>query len=135
MGILLKLIFTEEKMDFEAMGIQIVRGEERIDAAPLPAIFENVSAEEYELLAPLGSKAFVREDQRKMLYLEPERFTNAPEEVWNGYFFSTEPDGYFEGAHMDFSVIVPFSQKAQEGRWKQSRLEGVKAYILRLLED
>lgn len=134
-GILLKLIFTEEKMDFEAMGIQIVRGEERIDAAPLPGIFENVPAEEYELLAPLGAKAFVREEQRKMLYLEPERFTNAPDEVWNSYFFSTEPDGYFEGAHMDLSIVVPFSQKAQEGRWKQSRLEGVKAHILRLLED
>ena len=134
-GILLKLIFTEEKMDFEAMGIQIVRGEERIDAAPLPGIFENVPAEEYELLAPLGAKAFVREEQRKMLYLEPKRFTNAPDEVWNSYFFSTEPDGYFEGAHMDLSVVVPFSQKAEEGRWKQSRLEGVKAHILRLLED
>ena len=92
-------------------------------------------AEEYELLAPLGAKAFVREEQRKMLYLEPKRFTNAPDEVWNSYFFSTEPDGYFEGAHMDLSVVVPFSQKAEEGRWKQSRLEGVKAHILRLLED
>ena len=133
-GVLLKLIFTEEKLDFEAMGIQIIRGEERIEAAPLPDVFTNIPAEEYELLAPLSAKAFVEEDRRKMIYLEPERFTDASEEVWNGYFFSEEPDGYFKGAHMDFGVIVPFSRKAEEGAWKQSKLEKVKAYILRQLQ-
>ena len=132
-GVLLKLIFTEEKMDFEAMGIQIVRGDERIDAAPLPDVFTNIPAEEYALLAPLSAKAFVEEDRRKMIYLEPERFTNAPQEVWDGYFFSTEPDGFFEGAHMDFNIIVPYSQKADEGTWKQSKLDKVKEYILRQL--
>lgn len=132
-GVLLKLIFTEEKLDFEAMGIQILRGEERIDIAPLPDVFTNIPAEEYELLAPLSAKAFVEEDRRKMIYLEPERFTDASEEVWNGYFFSEEPDGYFKGAHMDFGIIVPFSRKAEEGAWKRSKLEKVKEYILRQL--
>lgn len=133
-GVLLKLIFTEEKLDFEARGIRIVRGEERIEAAPLPEIFTNVPAEEYALLSPLAAQAFVKEDMRKMIYLEPQRFTDAPAEVWRDYFFSTEPDGYFEGAHMDFSRIVPLSRRAEEGAWRQSRLEKVKAYILRQLE-
>ena len=133
LGVLLKLKFTEEKMSFDAMGIQIIRGEERIDVAPLPDVFTNIPAEEYELLAPLSAKAFVVEDMRKMIYLEPERFTDCTQEVWDGYFFSTEPDGYFEGAHMDFSIIVPFSRKAEEGAWKQSKLEKVKEYILRQL--
>ena len=132
-GVLLKLIFTEEKLDFEAQGIRIVRGEERIEAAPLPEIFTNVPAEEYELLAPLAAQAFVKEDMRKMIYLEPQRFTEAPAEVWRDYFFSTEPDGYFEGAHMDFNVIVPFSKTAEEGAWKYSKLDKVKAYILKQL--
>ena len=132
-GVLLKLIFTEEKLDFEARGIRIVRGEERIEAAPLPEIFANVPAEEYALLSPLAAQAFVKEDMRKMIYLEPQRFTDAPAEVWRDYFFSTEPDGYFEGAHMDFSRIVPLSRRAEEGAWRQSRLEKVKAYILRQL--
>ncbi len=132
-GVLLKLIFTEEKLAFEAMGLRIVRGEERIEAAPLPDIFTDIRAEDYELLSPLAAKAFVAEDMRKMIYLEPRRFTDAPEEVWSGYFFSTEPDGYFEGAHMDFSVIVPFARTAEEGAWKRSGLEKVKAYILRQL--
>ncbi len=132
-GVLLKLIFTEEKLDFEAMGIRIVRGEERIAEAPLPDIFTDIRAADYELLAPLAAKAFVAEDMRKMIYLEPERFTDASEEVWDGYFFSTEPDGYFEGAHMDFSIIVPFAKTAEAGAWKRSRLEKVKAHILRQL--
>ena len=130
LGVLLKLTFTEEKMEFDAIGIQIIRGDERIDIAPVPDVFTNIPAEEYELLAPLSAKAFVVEDMRKMIYLEPERFTDCTQEVWDGYFFSTEPDGYFEGAHMDFNIIVPFSKKADEGLWKQSKLEKVKQYIL-----
>lgn len=133
LGVLLKLTFTEETMDFEAMGIQILRGQERIVAAPLPEVFTNIPAAEYELLAPLSATAFVAEDMRKMVYLEPERFANATQEVWDGYFFSTEPDGYFAGAHMDFGIILPFSQKAEAGLWKQSKLEKVKEYILRQL--
>jgi len=133
LGILLKLTFTEEAMDFEAMGIQILRGPEQIVAAPLPDVFTNIPADEYELLAPLSAKAFVAEPMCKLVYLEPARFTNASQAVWDGYFFSQEPDGYFEGAHMDFGIIVPFSQKAEEGLWKKSRLEKVKEYILRQL--
>ena len=135
LGVLLKLIFTEEKLDFEAIGIQIHRGAERIDVAPLPDVFTNIPAAEYELLAPLSAKAFVVEDMRKMRYLEPERFTDCTQDVWDGYFFSEEPDGYFKGAHMDFGIIVPFSEKAEEGLWQQSKLEKVKAYILRQLEE
>jgi len=133
LGVLLKLTFTEEKMDFDAIGIRIIRGDERIDIAPLPDVFTNIPEEEYALLAPLSAKAFVVEDMRKMVYLEPERFTDAPQEIWDAYFFSEEPDGYFAGAHMDFNIIVPFSKKAEEGLWKQSKLEKVKEYILKQL--
>ena len=133
LGVLLKLIFTEEKLDFEAMGIRIIRGEERIDAAPLPDIFTNIPAREYALLAPLNARAFLAEDMRKMIYLEPERFRDASEAVWNGYFFSEEPDGYFKDAHMDLALIVPLAETADEGAWKQSKLEKVKQYILRQL--
>ena len=133
LGVLLKLNFTEEAMTFDAMGIRILRGEERVVGAPLPDIFTNVPAEEYELLAPLSAKAFVVEDSRKMIYLEPETYTNATKEVWEAYFFSENTDGFFAGAHMDFNVIVPFSWKAEEGLWNQSKLEKVKEYILRQL--
>ena len=131
LGDLLKLVFTEEKMNFEAMGIRLIRGDERIEAAALPDIFTNIPAEEYELLAPLSAKAFVAEDMRKMVYLEPETYADAPKEVWDAYFFSENTDGFFAGAHMDFNIIVPFSREAEKGLWKRSRLEKVKEYILR----
>ena len=133
LGVLLKLTFTEEKMEFDAIGIKIVRGPETIEAAPLPDVFTNIPAEEYELLAPLSAHAFVVEDMRKMIYLEPETYTDATQEVWDAYFFSENTDGFFAGAHMDFNIIVPFSWKAEEGLWKQSKLEKVKEYILRQL--
>ena len=132
-GVLLKLIFTEREMDFEAMGIRIVRGEERIAEAALPDIFADIPAGEYALLSPLAARAFVAEEMRKMVYLEPERFSGADREVWDRYFFSTEPDGYYEGTHMDFHVMIPFAKTAGEGAWKYSKLEKVKAYLLKLL--
>ena len=68
-----------------------------------------------------------------MIYLEPERFRNADDEVWNEYFFSTEPDGYFEGAHMDLSLIVPLAQMLDEKALEDCKLEGVKKYIEAIL--
>lgn len=132
-GVLLKLIFTDAKLDFEAMGIQIVRGSERIAAVPLPAIFADIPQKEYALLAPLAAAALVQEEKRKMLYLEPKRFANASEEVWNSYFFSEEPDGYFEGAHMDFHLLVPLADRAQSGNWQKSSMKDVIQYILKLM--
>lgn len=132
-GVLLKLIFTEDKMEFEAMGTQIIRGEERIVDGPLPDIFTNIDAEEYKLLAPYGAKAFVAEERRKMIYLEPERFTDAPKEVWDAYFFSEEPDGFDKNYHMDFYIMVPFAETAEDGLWKNSKLEKVKEYIAKQL--
>ncbi len=132
-GILLKLIFTEEKMEFEAIGIKIVRGDERIDITELPDIFTNIPAEEYELLAPLNAKAFVVEDRRTSVYVDPARFKDAPEEVWEAYYNSDEPDGYSKGHHMDFTVIIPIANEAEKGEWKKSKLEKVKEYILRQL--
>lgn len=129
-GVLLKLNFTEEKMDFEAIGIQIVRGPERIEIAPLPDIFTNIPTEEYELLAPLSAKAFVEEEKRKMVFLKPQRFTAFTQIDWETYFATETSSSYYAGAHQDFRTIVPYSLKALEGRWKESKLEMVKEYIL-----
>lgn len=133
-GLLLKLTFTETALSFDALGTRILRGEERIMAGPLPAVFADVPAEEYEKLSPLSAAAFVHEEKKKMIYLEPKRFAGASQKVWDEYFFSEEPDGFAEGAHMDFNVMIPFAEKEKEGAWKQSRLEGVKQHILKQFE-
>ena len=130
-GVLLKVHFTEETMTFEAKGTKIIRGEERIEEGPLPAIFADVREDEYRLLSPLASSVFMEEERKKMIYLEPERFTNASQEVWDAYYFSTEPDGYDEGAHMDLSVIVPYAALAEKEDWKRSKLTKVVDYLFR----
>lgn len=112
------------------MGIRALRDCGRIDAASLPDIFVDIPAEEYELLAPLSAKAFVVENQRTMIFMEAERYANATAQEWERYYFSKEQDGYFEGDHMDFDIIVPFSRTAEDGAWKKSKLEKVKQYIL-----
>lgn len=130
-GVLLKVHFTEEAMTFEAKGTKIVRGEERVEEGVLPAVFADIREEEYKLLSPLASSVFLEEERKKMIYLEPERFTNASQEVWDAYYFSTEPDGYDEGAHMDLSVIVPYAALADQEGWKQSKLTKVVDYLFR----
>ncbi len=132
-GILLKLIFTEDKMTFEATGIKINRVEEVIEASPLPDIFTNIEEEEYNLLVPLSAKSFIAEEKRRMIYLEPDRFGNADDDVWDEYFMSGEAEGYVEDAHMDFSYVVPLALKAEDDEWKMSKLDKVKNYILSLI--
>ena len=129
LGVILKLNFTEDAFDFEAIGTRLDRSVGRLSESALPDIFVNIPNDEYELLSPLAAKAFVEDDKRKMIYLEPERFTNAPDSVWNEYFFSTNPDGYFKGEHMDLELVVPYSRLADKGLWKNSRLDGVKSYL------
>lgn len=129
-GLLLKLTFTEDAMDFEAVGIQIDRSTEHIDLAPLPDIFTNIPAEEYELLAPLSAKAFLLEDQRIMCYLEPDKYINCSPAVWENYY--KIPSSYYsKDAHMDYDAILPLSAEAESGMWQQSKLDKVKAYILK----
>ena len=130
-GVLLKLHFTPETLRFDAMGTRILRGEERVVEDRLPGVFADVSAEEYQLLAPLNAAVFLAEERKKMIYLEPERFRDAGEDVWNAYFFSTEPDGYDKGAHMDLALVVPFAATARKEDWSRSSLESVKNHLLR----
>jgi len=135
-GVLLKLIFTEDKLDFEAIGTKIIRGEERIDVGPLPDIFVNIPAEEYSLLAPLGAKSFWAEDKRTMIFLKAER-ADWTADQWRErclYYCSEENSiAYSKGAHMDYEVIWSIAEQAENGAWQQSKLEKVKEYILRLL--
>lgn len=131
-GVLLKLCFTEDKWDFDAVGIQICRSNGRIDTMPLPDIFTNIPAGEFELLAPLSAKAFLIEDQRVMCYLEPEKYVGCPQSVWDHYY--TQISSYYsKNAHMDYDVILPLSEKVKEGKWQESKLDKVKTYILRQL--
>jgi len=133
-GVLLKLIFTEERLSFEAIGIKINRDEERIEAGPLPLIFTNIPADEYALLAPLAAQAFVIDEKKKMIFLKPERFAYYTEEEWDAYFATEVSESFYAGAHADFRTIIPYARKSKDMQWTESKLKNVKDYILYLFQ-
>ncbi len=132
-GILLKLILDEEKFSFEAIGAGLTRGVQRLDVAPLPGVFADVSAEEYDKLIPLAAKAFVLEESRRRIFMNPAKYKNADEKTWDEYFSGDIGGAYIKGDHMDFGILRPLADLAEEGAWKDSSLEGVKEHILSLL--
>lgn len=129
-GILLKLVFTEDKLNFEAIGIITERALERIGIAPLPDIFTDIREEDYSLLSPLNAREFLLEVKKTMIYLDPDRFKDANEEKWTEFFQSSEPDGYYERAHMDLNIVSRLADNAKHGLHEKCSLERVKSYIL-----
>ena len=112
------------------MGLEIIRGEEKIVKAPLPVIFTDVQEEEYKLLSPLSAKMHIAATRRQMTYLNPDRFKNATEEEWAEHFAEPLRTGRVPGETLDFFILCPLAEKAEEGEWKKSKLEDVKQYIL-----
>ncbi len=129
-GLLIKLNFTENEFSYEPMGLKIVRGEEHIVKDELPRIFVNVNEEEYNLLAPLSAKMLIAATKRQMTYLKPEIFKDANEEKWTEHFKEPLRTGRVPGETLDFYIICPLAEKADENEWRKSKLEDVKNYIL-----
>lgn len=65
-----------------------------------------------------------------MTYLNPQRFKNATEEEWQEHFKEPLRTGRVPGETLDFYIICPLAEKAEDGEWKKSKLENVKNYIL-----
>ncbi len=129
-GLLVKLNFTEKEFDFEPMGLEIVRGDEKIIKTDLPDIFVNVQEDEFNLLSPLSAKMHIAATKRQMAYLNPQRFKNATEEEWAEHFREPLRTGRVPGETLDFFILCPLAEKAENGYWKKSKLEKVKKYIL-----
>lgn len=130
LGLLVKINFTEDDFSFDPMGIEIIRGEEKIVKAELPRIFTDVPEDEYNLLAPLSAKVLVEATKRQQIYLNPNEFKNATEEKWYEHFMNPMRTGRVPGETLDFHIICPLAEKADGGEWKQSKLEKVKEYML-----
>lgn len=129
-GLLVKINFTENDFTWEPMGLEIVRGEEKIVKAELPAIFTDVQEEDFRLLSPLSAKMHINATKRQMTYLNPQRFKDATEEEWAEHFREPLRTGRVPGETLDFFILVPLAAEAEKGEWKKSRLEDVKNYIL-----
>lgn len=129
-GLLTKINFTENNFTWEAMGLEIIRGEEKIVKSDLPAIFTDVQEEDFKLLSPLSAKMHINATKRQMTYLNPQRFKDATEEEWAEHFREPLRTGRVPGETLDFFILVPLAEEAEKGEWKKSKLEDVKNYIL-----
>ncbi len=129
-GIIIKINFTENEFNFEPMGLKILRGDEHIVKHDLPEIFVDVQEEDFNLLSPLSAKMHIEATKRQMTYLKPEEFKNATEEKWKAHFSEELRTGRVPGETLDFFILCPLAEKADEGKWKESKLEDVKKYIL-----
>ena len=65
-----------------------------------------------------------------MTYLKPEEFKGATEEKWKAHFSEELRTGRVPGETLDFFILCPLAEKAENGEWKKSKLEKVKQYIL-----
>ncbi|MCR5042035.1 MAG: CapA family protein, partial [Clostridia bacterium] len=122
-GLLVKLDFTENNFTWEAKGLRIVRGEEKIVASELPLIFRDVPEKEYELLAPLAAKLLVQATKRQMTFLYPDRFKGFTEAQWAEHFAEPLRTGRVPGEVLDFYIVCPLAEKEKEKAWQNSRLE------------
>ncbi len=129
-GVIVKLNFTENEFTYEPMGLKIIRGEEHIVKAELPRIFVDVPEDEYNLLAPLSAKMLIAATKRQMTYLKPEEFKDATEEKWAEHFREPLRTGRVPGETLDFFIICPLAEKANDNEWQKSKLEDIKNYIL-----
>ena len=132
-GVLVKLIFTEDKIDFDAIGTFNNRAENRLEKGDLPAIFTEVNEKEYKLLLPIASAAFIEAEKKRKRFVTPDKFGAYSDEEFKAYLLSDERKEYIKDERMDFSYMYAEAAKVDEETWKNSKLEGVKEYILKQL--
>ncbi len=132
-GVLLKLLFTFNGIDFEAMGTHNNRKENRVETAELPAIFTEINEKEYKLLLPLASAAYIQAEKKRLLFEHPTEFCHYTKKDWKKYLLSEKRTEFIKDERMDFSYIFAEAAKMPEGNWKKSKLETVKEYILKQL--
>ncbi|MCR5107655.1 MAG: CapA family protein [Lachnospiraceae bacterium] len=130
-GLFIKLSFTENEFTFEPYGILIDRTCDHVIRGEIPEIFEDVKEEEYEKLIPLATKMFLENTKRQLRFLKPKEFENATEEDFYRNFYEPLRSGRVPGEVLDFQILYPLAQKEKEEKWKESRLEKVRDFILR----
>ncbi|MCQ2483401.1 MAG: CapA family protein [Clostridia bacterium] len=132
-GLLIKLMFTEDKMSFVPLGLRIDRECEHVIEDELPLIFRDVNEEEYNKLIPLSTKAFIEATKRQQAYLNPKELKDATDAVWEEHFTNPMRTGRVPGETLDFFILRPLAAKESEKAWETSKMEDVKRYILNQL--
>lgn len=130
-GVLLKLNLTEESFTFEPCGTKLIRGEEHIVKGEVPAIFTNISAENYEKLVPLAAKTLIHTEYARRSFLTPEEYANATEEEWAVYFTGETKYKKKSKDILNFDTMKSLAAKIPETDWQSANLPQVVAYLER----
>lgn len=130
-GVLLKINFTEESYSFEALGTNIIRGEEKIIAGPLPDIFTDIQEEEYKKLLPMGAKAFLTNERKKMCFMYPDKYVPFTAEDWNAFYMNYNQGIRIKNQLRDLALYKELATQADQSLFETSNLENVKKYIIK----
>lgn len=129
-GILLKICFSEECFTFEPLGTELIRGEERIVKGSIPAIFEDVSHEEYTYLIRMAAKAYMTNERRRADFISGGAMKNNTDEQWVNYYRDYNDPYRVQGTILDLVIWHVLECVKDSGEFEKSGLDGVKAYIL-----
>ena len=133
-GIVLKLKFTEDELSFDALGLKINREKETVEADALPDIFEDVQEADYKLMLPLSVKTFIEATKRQLKFLDPKEYADASEEKWMENFMQPLRSGRVPGEVLDFQILCPIAEKAENNEWKNSKHKKIIDYILHQMQ-
>lgn len=129
-GVILSISFSKDEFLFEPFGIMVDRTNERIIPCDLPAIFTDVSGEEYEKLKGLAAKVFVENTKKQLKFMRPQDFLHASEDDFVRNFYEPLRSGRVPGETLDMQIMYPLSETYKDGTWKSSSLHNVTEYML-----
>ena len=72
---------------------------------------------------------FICATKRQQIFMNPDKFKDATEEIWALGFANPKRSGRVEGEGLDFFLICPLAEKEKEKAWEKSSLEAVVKYI------
>ena len=73
-GVLLRLLFTEKEVTFEAVGTHIDRSTGVVSQGEVPAVFTPLTEEDYKKVYPLAAKRFQEHIVKRVFFLHPEDY-------------------------------------------------------------
>lgn len=132
-GVLVKINFTEDSWTFEALGTKLIRGEEKMVAGPLPEIFTNIPEDEYNKLIPMGAKALLANERRKMCFINAGKYGVFTDEDWHEFYHNYKQGCRVKNQVRDLVLYEELAAQADNSTFNTSNLEGVKEYILKQL--
>ena len=135
MSVLIKINFTEDSYSFDALGTKIIRGEEKIVAGPLPDIFTDIQEDEYNKLIPMGAKALLANERRKMCFMDANKYGNFTDDDWHDFFQDYKNGARIKNQLRDLALYEELAKQADNGLFETSELEKVKEYIVKQIID